>query len=91
MEQEAEELNRLRRKLVMRLEDVLQEEFKARCCLGYVFTIYSLNYSRPSLPVPMVFCDGCYLAGGRCADHLLVVEFKVAPPRNCHASCLFRV
>ncbi|CAM9348281.1 unnamed protein product, partial [Hapterophycus canaliculatus] len=35
VEQEAEELNRLRRKLVIRLEDVLKEEFKAsRCLMG---------------------------------------------------------
>ncbi|CAN0550862.1 unnamed protein product, partial [Ectocarpus sp. 12 AP-2014] len=32
VEQEAEELNKLRRKLVMRVEDVLEQEFKASCC-----------------------------------------------------------
>lgn len=34
VEQEAEELNKLRRKLVMRVEDVLEQEFKAssRAC-----------------------------------------------------------
>lgn len=30
VEQEAEEVNRVRRKLVMRVEDVLEQEFKAR-------------------------------------------------------------
>ncbi|CAM9329416.1 unnamed protein product [Ectocarpus sp. 4 AP-2014] len=32
VEQEAENLNKLRRKLVMRVEDVLEQEFKASCC-----------------------------------------------------------